>query len=52
VDGTVVRYVDDGRSIQVTVEGELPPSIMETIVGDVRKKLEVLENTAVITEKL
>ena len=45
VQGVVVRYVQEGCEIQVTVEGELPPSTVEILKQDLLEKLQALENT-------
>jgi hypothetical protein len=44
VAGVIVRYVDDMRSIQMTVEGELPPSTLDALTTDLLAKLSTLEN--------
>ena len=37
-------YVDDMEHLTVTVEGELPASVIESIAGDVQRKLSLVEN--------
>ncbi|PPD39831.1 MAG: hypothetical protein CTY16_18295 [Methylobacter sp.] len=46
IDGVIVRYVEDSRHIQVTVEGSLPENIIEQLKSDMLKKLAFLENFA------
>jgi hypothetical protein len=45
VDGVVVRYVVEGHSIQLTVEGELPQASIDAITSDFVKKMSTLENS-------
>lgn len=45
IDGVVVRFVAGEDSIQMTVEGELLESTVESIAGELRDKLAVLENS-------
>ena len=44
VDDVCVRYTDDMEHLTVTVEGELPASVIESISSDLRNKLELVEN--------
>jgi hypothetical protein len=44
VVGVVVRYVEDMHSIQMTVEGELPQTTIETLTSDLYGKMAALEN--------
>ena len=44
VEGTVVRYVEETDSIQMTVEGELPQKTLDALTRDLRDKLSALEN--------
>ncbi|MCC6488710.1 MAG: hypothetical protein IT364_14525 [Candidatus Hydrogenedentes bacterium] len=46
LDGVVVRYVEDIFSVQVTVEGELPPHTLEALQADLVQKMSMLENTS------
>jgi hypothetical protein len=41
----VARYVEDSHAIFLTVEGNLPPSILDQLVADLQGKLTRLENT-------
>ena len=43
VNGVTVRYVEDGWSIRMTVEGDLPTSTAEILTSDLRRKLSALE---------
>ena len=45
VDGVVVRFVDNGYSLQMTVEGDLPASTVDAIAEELREKLATLERT-------
>lgn len=44
IDDVVVRYVEDTRTIQFTIEGDLPAQTMEVLVGELRDKMSALEN--------
>lgn len=44
VGDVCVRYNDDMEFLMVTVEGELPASVIESIAGDVQRKLSLVEN--------
>lgn len=46
VNGVVVRFVENMFTIQVTVEGELPDTIIRELKKDLLTKLSILENTA------
>lgn len=52
IDGVVIRYVRDSRSIQMTVEGELPRTILETLTRDLTKKFSKLENAECVLREL
>ena len=43
VEAVVVRYVQGMDSIQVTVEGDLPQPILDTLAADLLGKLQKLE---------
>jgi hypothetical protein len=43
IDGVVVRYVETGHSIQMTVEGDLPQASVQALVSDLVTKLSSLE---------
>jgi hypothetical protein len=45
VGGVVVRYVEEMFSIQMTVEGTLPPKTLDTLTRDLLDKLSPLENS-------
>ena len=45
MDDVLVRYVQDSWSIQLTVEGTLPPELFDVLVEDARGKLALLENS-------
>jgi len=47
VNGVVVRFVDDGYGIQVTIEGELPESSKQALKDDLVSKLSALEGANV-----
>lgn len=40
----VVRYVNDGRSVQMTVEGELPAPVVEQLARELQAAMAGLEN--------
>lgn len=44
VEGVKVRYVEHHHSVQMTVEGELPPATIETLTADLTYKISALEN--------
>lgn len=52
VDGVVVRFVDNGYSIQMTVEGDLPGATVDAIAEELREKLSTLERTAYTVSEL
>jgi len=52
VDGVVVRYVEEANVIHMIVEGELPASVVGTLVADLRSKLARLENTEYVVRQL
>lgn len=45
VAGVVVRLVDDGYSLQMTAEGDLPEATVDAIAEELREKLSTLERT-------
>ena len=45
VAGVIVRYVENVRYVQVTVEGDLPDEIINAMTSDLLAKYSVLENT-------
>jgi hypothetical protein len=45
ISGVIVRYVEGAYSIQITVEGDLPTTTMQTITSDLLGKFSALENT-------
>ena len=47
VGNVIVRYVEDMYNIAVTVEGELPPNIVERLKNDVREKFAALEQVPI-----
>jgi len=46
VDGVTVRFVYKMHSLQMTVEGDLPPDTVDAIAGELQAKLSALEHTA------
>lgn len=52
VAGVVVRFVDDGRSLQMTVEGDLPEPAVDAIAEELRGKLSALERAACLLSRL
>lgn len=45
IDGVCVRYNDDTEHLSVTVEGDLPKTIVESFAADLKSKLALIENT-------
>jgi hypothetical protein len=45
VQGVVVRYVNDGLSVQMTVEGELPAPVVEQLARELQVTMAKLENS-------
>lgn len=45
VGEVIVRYVEDGYSIQMTVEGDLPQQTIDSLATELLGKLSALENT-------
>ncbi len=45
IEGVVVRFVEEGRSVCMTVEGELPETLSEALALELRSRLSELENT-------
>lgn len=43
ISDTVVRYVEDSHTVQMTVEGQLPESVLEQLLTDLERKLATLE---------
>lgn len=43
VDGVIVRYREDMRGVQMTIEGELPETTRTILVEDLRTKLSAVE---------
>lgn len=52
VAGLVVRYVEEGHAVQMTVEGELPSLTVEALTKDLQEKLAALERAAVKVRSL
>lgn len=51
IGGVVVRYVEDSQAVTLTVEGELPPAVLDRLVGDLRDKLNRLENASYLARR-
>jgi hypothetical protein len=51
IDRVVARYVEESHAIVLTVEGTLPPSTLDVLVGDLQAKLTRLENADVIVRR-
>lgn len=45
VDDVCVRYTDEMEYLTVTVEGQLPASVIDSIANDLQEKLSRVENT-------
>ena len=52
IDDVIVRYVDDSHGITVTIEGELPPDVVEKLKNDVMKKFAALERAAITCREI
>ena len=52
VDGIVVRYVEEMRSIQMTVEGDLPQTTIDSLTSDVLGKMSTLEHAPCALRRL
>lgn len=52
VAGVVVRLVDDGESLQMTAEGDLPEATVDAIAEELREKLSTLERTTYRLQRL
>jgi hypothetical protein len=52
VEGVVVRYVESGHEIQMTVEGALPEPTIEALAVDLAGKFSRLENAEIARRKI
>ena len=52
VGDVIVRYVEDSYSIQMTIEGELLPDIVEQLKNDLMKKLAELERSPMVCQMI
>jgi len=52
IEGVIVRYVEDMRTVQMTVEGDLPESLTETLAADLDEKITRLENVPCEVKRL
>ncbi len=52
VQGVVARYVDELGEMRLTIEGELPPAVIEALTTDFVEKLTRLENAPCICRRL
>src|SRR5262249_54107149 len=52
VDGTVVRYVEESHTVQVTVEGELAPETVRQLRQDLRRKLQSIEQAPMTSQDI
>jgi len=52
IAGVVVLYDQGMWGVQVTIEGELPQPTIEALIGDLRKKLSLLENAPCVAMRL
>jgi hypothetical protein len=50
VDGVLVRYVESFFSIHITVEGDLPGQVLDSLTTDLLGKLAALENASVVMD--
>jgi len=52
VDGVVVRYNEDFVTVTLTVEGELPQSVLNGLLDDLRTRLSMTENAQWVVRPL
>ncbi|MGB0579038.1 MAG: hypothetical protein ACPGVU_04985 [Limisphaerales bacterium] len=52
IHDVIVRYVEQMHGVQLTVEGDLDPKLLDTLTSDLRTKLSKLENTPWIQHEL
>ena len=52
IDGVVVRYVEETYTVQITIEGDLPTSMVETLTDDCRGKFEAIELHPITVNRL
>ncbi|MDO9019449.1 MAG: hypothetical protein Q8S73_23495 [Deltaproteobacteria bacterium] len=52
VAGVTVRYVEERRSVRITIEGALPPETAAALIEDARSKLSAVERTPYTAAKL
>lgn len=52
VDGTVIRYIEQPHAVQMIVEGELPSTVVDALVADLRDTLARIERTNYVVRKL
>ena len=52
IEGVTVRYKDDEYTIQLTVEGDLPPALVEQLTADLHRKLEKLQAAPCLVRSL
>jgi len=52
IGDVVVRYVEDSREIQMTIEGELPLDIVEQLRNDVMQKFAALEGVPITCQTI
>jgi hypothetical protein len=52
IDDVVVRYVEDSHAVVLTVEGSLPPSLLNFLVADLRGTLSRLESAEFMVRRL
>jgi len=52
IGDVIVRYVEKSHSILVTVEGELPESVVEQLKKDITDKLSALEQTKIVCQTI
>ncbi|HTH46414.1 MAG TPA: hypothetical protein VMB21_02785 [Candidatus Limnocylindria bacterium] len=52
IGGIVVRYVNDGYSIQVTIEGDLDQPSIDAVTSDLVRKMSALENVSCVLKPI
>ena len=49
IDGVIVRYTEESDAVTLTVEGQLPPEVVDDLIADLMRKLEIVCETEMET---
>lgn len=52
IDGVIVRYTEDNDAVALTVEGQLPPAVVDELIEDLMKKLTIVCETEMETKRV